>query len=389
MLITINSVRDKLRDTVDQNTYLDAEEFTDELISNAIDQSLSYWNSSTPLVDELKYATIVDVAEYSEQFLNGIVGILLTDHVLLYSRNKDSSTEDPAMAQTISEYKQIGDQYLTRFLQWIGMTKHALAAKGIITANPSYDIPVITLTQETVENNDFTIYDYSGNEITLDPYTVTLYVKEYDSASSCILSKDLTKSDSTTALLTTDGDDFEHAGLYTGEFVLIESSDIKYRYPVYVNVEPALYSSNSKQVLTVRRLRRVLKDRINENYIIGEQEFTDADLAKAVRDAVNYWNSAPPRISKYTYTTVTFPEEFIGAWEEASTGYALRRASMKLMRNMVNPMEADVQNISQQMDMYRKLGEQKVQMYQKWVQNTKIHLNLSSAWGGRKLQSFG
>lgn len=390
MEITLENIRNKLRDSVSSNIIIEGEEFSDYTIEQAIEQALSYWNSSTPIVDSLEYSNVSDIPDaYTEQFMRGIIAVLLTDQALLYSRNRDSGSEDASMERLIQEYKQIGAQYFTSFLQWIGVVKHSLASSGIITASPAYDTPVITLTQATAETSSFTIQDYGGNTLTLSPYTVTLYVKEYMSANSCLFIKELTKTDSTTAELSTESTDFERGGIRFGELVLEESGTVKYRYPVYINIEPALNSSYSREILTVRRLRRVLRDRAGENFIVNDTEFSDADIAKAITEVVSYWNSAPPLLSRYTFTAATFPEEYINAWEEAAAGYALKSLSGKLLSNMINPAETDNQNISQKAEMYRQLGEKKIQFFMKWVQNMKVSLNVSSAWGGKKLNCFG
>lgn len=135
MAISTNTIRNKLQDTATDNTFLGAEEFSGALITSAMEQAVSYWNSVPPLMDSLKYETASKVpSEYEGMFIQGIIGILLRDQVILLARNRQ-----PVQAEGISTdinrrvelYKPIADQSIDIFYKWILSTKRALASKAL------------------------------------------------------------------------------------------------------------------------------------------------------------------------------------------------------------------------------------------------------------------
>jgi hypothetical protein len=393
MAITAAIIRTKLLDTASKNTFLGEEEFSTPEITTAITEALSYWNATQPLVADLEYASADAIpSAYDEPFSKGIIAILLQDKSRLLIRNRQPVAVEGVgidINARADAYVQLAASLMAEFTQWILSTKRHLASIQIITASPTSGKSVISLRQQTAETNTFSVADDSGNTITVTPYTATLYVKEYASADSALMTKTLTKASATTLTLSTDDDDMNHAGTVFGEVVLVESGVTKYRIPVYINVEPALSSTNSRETLTIGRLRDVLHDRAGENYILATTEFQDADMAKAIINVVDLWNSAPPAVGRFAYTPMTFPEEYIGQWEDAASGYLLKEVANKLMRNAYSPLQGETLDISRKATEYMQLGDMKIKEFTAWARDIKYSLNMASAWGYSNNSSFG
>jgi len=392
MSFDTSTVRDKLRDTASENSFLEAQEFTDTQISDSMDQALSYWNSEQPVLDAFQYDTVSDVPErYSDWFCRGAIGILLQNQSHVLFRNRQPARTEGIQIDInsrVEAYKQVGDQYFQQFIQWIARIKRSLASQGVLTAQPGYSVPVLHFTQYTAEDIYFDVYDRQGTKLNYSDYdSINLIIKEYPTASNTILDKEISAVSDELNLSVTD-EDIEWPGIMFGETVFYKGDSAAARYPLYVNIEPSLSVDGSRQIVTVYTLREYLRDYQDENVLIEQVEFIDSLLAEAVIETVNYWNSAPPHLSRYTYTPASFPEEYISDWKRAAAGYAMINVSNRLLRNMLIDSETSVQSIQKKAELYRQLGNSEIERYQMWVQNQKRTLNLSSAWRSFGLKGF-
>ena len=390
MTFTVASLRDKIHDITARNPFLQDEEFTDGDLELAISQAVSYWNSMSPLIEKLEYTTETVPDKYSVKFLEGAVAVLLSDKAKGLIRNKMPAAVEGVgidINARATAYSQISDKMIADYMQWIIMTKRQLASLGILSLGPLRETSVLNIVQDTEEDITVAIVDAEGESKNVETYDSSLSVYEYVGASSSILDKELTPSGNTLTFTIEEGD-FSYSGVYQGEISLSQDGTVKFRYPVYVNVEKSLEAQYIKENLTLSRLRNYIMDRAGESYFISGTEFSDADLARSIIEPVNVWNTALPVMYRYTYSPITFPEEYITYWEDASAGYLFRRLSYKFLRNGFPAGEGSPVDTTSRANLYTSLGENKIQAYLDWVKSKKYALNISSSWGTSKLRHY-
>lgn len=158
-------------------------------------------------------------------------------------------------------------------------------------------------------------------------------------------------------------------------------------YPAYLYVEPNLrYHSDVGGIISIPEIRLALGDtEVNEVSLLDSFEFTDTEIAFAIRRVVDHWNQTPPPVSTYTYND--FPFRYW--WIQGTMIELLRIAAKRYARNRLQYSAGGV-NIDDQnkADDYLRIAGEMKKEYDDWFTKTKVGQNMSRAWSSHPISGM-
>lgn len=92
--------------------------------------------------------------------------------------------------------------------------------------------------------------------------------------------------------------------------------------------------------LTIDDLRMALWDFSTENTLLDAEEFSDALLMQARKQAIDDWNGQPGYHD--TYTVSNFPVAYLGMWRKGAIAHALLIRAFTYARNRLNSSVAGI-----------------------------------------------
>jgi len=234
----------------------------------------------------------------------------------------------------------------------------------------------------------YTIQIKTPNDLPLDLTNVAkimFYAKETYDAINFYVEKECTITDAAEGMLKLkfSASDTPYSGVWWAGFHLLDASNASIaQYDIYLYVEKSLTSANrTNNTITIAEMRLALLDRCpSDNSLLDDIEFSDTEVAFAIRRPVDEWNERPPRISTKQYTTATFPYRYY--WMEAACAELLKMASRNLIRNKLNYNAGGVSvDDKSRAPIYTQLAEQIHQQYLEWMMHEKARLNAESVYG--------
>ena len=155
------------------------------------------------------------------------------------------------------------------------------------------------------------------------------------------------------------------------------------QYDIYLYIEKSLTSAErTNNTITIPEVRILLLDRCPaDNPLLDDLEFSDSEIAFAIRRPVDEWNERPPHLMNAQYTPATFPYRYY--WMEATAGELLKMASRNLLRNKLDYQAAGLSiNDKSRAEVYVQLAEQIHIQYLEWMQHEKFRINAEGVYGG-------
>lgn len=256
------------------------------------------------------------------------------------------------------------------------------------------DIRNIALDQKTEGELEFTLFDprtgaaldlsdYAPNSSSSGMFTgVKLTIKELPSDSSAWDSENLEVTDATAGRLklTYDETFSRRAGIFTGQIELWLDDVVQRVIPYFVTINPNLLAetTNHGLALSIAEIRMAIRDVDAEaNYLLEELDFSDQEIALAIRRCVDYWNEMPPPVAVYKPTS--FPWRYHLSLGAAAILHQM--AANQKMRNDL-PYQAggltvqDTIKFQQYTDFYKQYWQQ----WADWVKTKKYELNVEGAY---------
>jgi len=273
--------------------------------------------------------------------------------------------------------------------------------------------PVLSLTQDALSEYTVTIRDAQGLPIPLEEYSVCLVAKDAFGSNQVYLNVEgIVDAEEGTAAFSIPCSSLTRAGLFLGELVLFipdpESgssssvedttstrfcaTDVRYRLPCYVEVIPNLanntYWASCSGPLTIAEIRLAIRDKcVEDNFLLDNVEFSDTEIAWAIRRPVEYWNEQPPPL-RPCYTPANFPYRY--NWTVGVIGELLRIAGPHYERNRLRYSAGGLSvDDKDKANFYTNLGDRYIQEYREWVQQKKYSINVGNAFGSTDIASFG
>jgi hypothetical protein len=174
-------------------------------------------------------------------------------------------------------------------------------------------------------------------------------------------------------------------GIYQAEMgVMAPDGDyIAYTNRFLLVVESGLFGYQAENgPPTLAEIRLDLRDSSPlENELLDDSlAFSNAELAVALRDVVDYWNEALPRLIQARYTTQNFPFRYW--WKQGAKARLFRIAAEGHRRNQVDYQAGGVtyDEHGQKAQMYDQAADRLWDEFKQWAQGMKISINLDDGW---------
>lgn len=297
--------------------------------------------------------------------------------------------------------------------------------------------PTLKYAQNACSVQEVQLRDDHGEHYDLTNRRVYLIAKEGIDAQLIRIAKEATIKDDQQGIveIQLDQTDTTMPGLFIGEFVIEElaqeessgesseeessegdSSDTEYAYSVsddssssdnsslsevvtdvcyiiaklrcYIEIQEDLWQPNQNyHTLSIAEVRLAIRDKCREdNFLLDRVQFTDTEIAWALRRPIDYWNEALPPLST-VYNTTNFP--FIYNWLTGVIGELLLQAAQNTERNRLRYSAAGL-NIDDkdQAAFYMTSSDKYRAEYKEWVRDKKRSINVGNAFGSTSLRSF-
>jgi len=276
--------------------------------------------------------------------------------------------------------------------------------------------PTIKLQQFTiVDNLSIQIRDRAGDPFVLtEPDNRVFLVSkiEYGHEEE-VINEELAITDAANGLvsLSMAAKDLRFAGVYIGELIVFDTTvdltgsstssssgpsarileqQAVYRQFVYICVEENITHEETKlHTLTIPEIRLVMRDKCSvDNFLLDKVEFTDTEIAWAIRRPIDYWNESHPQMRRFMFTAMNFPYRYY--WTEAVIAELLRTAGWHYERNDLRYSAAGLSvEDKRKAEFYLSEGERVQKAFREWVTHTKVALNMTQGYSINNLRSFG
>ena len=262
----------------------------------------------------------------------------------------------------------------------------ALPDLAVQAATIPYNYSVLWTNQSTLETVTVELLNRSGVPLDLSSVTdyVVLNAKEYPKDSTLAFTKVGTINSEGNVEIAFTSTDIAYPGVWHAEFTvstLVAPTVITQRIKCFVNTEEAVSVVNQTHTpVTISEVRMSAMDRGDEdNTLLDDEEWSDAQIAVSIIRAVEIWNESVPD-SDFTYTQITFP--FKTNWIEGIIGELLHIQALNLTRNRF-PSQTGGLVIDDKIraDAYLQLSKEYRERYKVWCQNTKSALNMENCYG--------
>lgn len=130
-------------------------------------------------------------------------------------------------------------------------------------------------------------------------------------------------------------------------------------------------------------VRIFLRDWANRNRLTLRQEWSDAEVNNALRMALHHFNGAPPMVVTYPQYQDA-PEHMRHYWlPMGAAGLLIQGLGLQQLRNQVQLTTDDdeVVGVDQNGQLHMQVGVNLFDVYKQWVDETKVSVNLNSAYG--------
>lgn len=154
-------------------------------------------------------------------------------------------------------------------------------------------------------------------------------------------------------------------------------------WPIYLAVEPNAFQSLSGYgPLSIAELRLGLLDLFGTDEgsfssLLDGTEFSDVEIAHAIRRAVDLWNETPPPVAYYT--PQNFPYRYW--WSIGASAILLRMGAARYRRNRLaysaGGVSIDDQSKAQE---YEQIAEARMQEFKDWMMREKVRINMDLCW---------
>jgi hypothetical protein len=145
---------------------------------------------------------------------------------------------------------------------------------------------------------------------------------------------------------------------------------------------------NSDIGITIAEVRLSMRDICKQdNFLLDDVEFTNTEIAWAIRRPVDLWNETPPKLNRYIFEPRHFPFRYV--WVNAVQGELLGLAATNYMRNHQAYQAGGITiNDKDKYQQYRQVGEKLQDEYKGWIIRTKKAINFEACFNRIDLRSY-
>jgi hypothetical protein len=164
------------------------------------------------------------------------------------------------------------------------------------------------------------------------------------------------------------------------------------RFPCFAEVQINLTNLTGRYTnggVTIAEIRLAIRDKCpEENFLLDCVEFTDTEIAWAIRRPLDLWNDTPPDLRRFRYTPATFPFRYY--WIQGAAGELFQMATYHYERNNLRYAAGNLSvDDKSQRTAYQEFADRLREECYRWMLQKKKELNMSQCYGTTNLQSFG
>lgn len=171
------------------------------------------------------------------------------------------------------------------------------------------------------------------------------------------------------------------AGIFLGQVAALDANGIpSVLNTFYLVVERSLWSRvDGLGPPTFSEIRLHLRDSSpGENRLLDVRQFDDAEVARCIVQAIEYWNGANP--PGFYHTTQSFPYRAI--WLSGTIAYLQKLAAEWYRKNRLDYSAGGIQVADlNKADEYDRQADQAIAAFRADVQSRKVSLNMEAGWG--------
>jgi len=256
-------------------------------------------------------------------------------------------------------------------------------------------IPVLTVTQDTQNSLNVTLYSQTESAVDLTRYSqssssssgssdsftgVQFKVKALYTDQNPYLSTEVTVTDPSAGIIRWDytPTDLEKCGMWLAVFNLVYEGVKEASIPYYLDIRPNLSNYYAHGPVTIPEIRIAMRDCAGANTLLDDVEFSAEEIAWSIRRPIDFWNDALPPVAPHTVATFPFRYQ----WLNATMGELLLIAARHYERNRLSYNAAGVSVADKDKGpQYYQAGKQLLAEWQDWVKNKKISINVSGSYG--------
>lgn len=160
------------------------------------------------------------------------------------------------------------------------------------------------------------------------------------------------------------------------------------RSKLYIDIMESVENADSSlKGLSIMEVRFALRDICPaSNFLLDDVEFSNREIAWAIRRPIDLWNDTPPPLGRYTPTT--FPFRYY--WTVGAVAELLQMASLHYGRNNLTYNAAGLAvNDKDKGASYLQTSAVLKGEYKQWMMHQKKSLNLENAYGSTYIDAFG
>lgn len=177
----------------------------------------------------------------------------------------------------------------------------------------------------------------------------------------------------------------QRAGVYPSEIGRFAGDYLVDSWQVLVVIEPSVFQSLvGTGPITIPEIRLALLDSNDDtdgapfNNLLTDVEFSDVEIANAIRRVVDMWNDTPPTVAYFT--PATFPYRYY--WIVGTSAILLRAAAARYRRNRLDYSAGGVSiNDQSKAEEYEVISAERMREFKEWMMNEKVRINMGYCWG--------
>ncbi len=167
-------------------------------------------------------------------------------------------------------------------------------------------------------------------------------------------------------------------GMYLSEMAVYDENNVRRISEVrYLQVAPTLEWANHGPI-TIAEIRMALLDYACMNTLLDDVEFTDTEIAFAIRRPVDRWNETTPNLILYSPASFPWREH----WMICTIGYLMRMSAHHYRRNNLTYQASGLTVADKdKYNQYEEVAKLRSQEFDSWMMNKKLEINISQGYG--------
>jgi len=255
----------------------------------------------------------------------------------------------------------------------IGSNRFKLSSSPYKSSHDQWPVDVMTQDVETVFEAQ--LVDVDGSCIDLTDMSVVYVINDhYTTPARANITASILDAEAGVVQVSVPKIVLGLPGLYLAAFVVINQDDeMVFHMPRYLQIEANTNSASVNVPLSITEVRLAIRDWPVDNNLLDTVEFTDSEIAWALRRPVDIWNATPPFI--HEFSPATFP--WRGPWLDGTIGELCNIAMHHYARNQL-PYSAGGLTVDDKnkYGVYAKMGEQSHAKFKEFVLRKKTEMNV-------------